>query len=138
MKVWLIVVLALLGVVSRYGLPMRPAYALLALRWSSHTTQPIYENHAADCVRMFVGLCQNEVPVAVTLAFDDPFLAFSVKRPPSLKSRWLLRGLDVALDALECPTEIGHAKGPSRPDPISPQKNHLPGNRPKGPFCNSL
>ncbi len=124
MKVWLIVVLTLLGVVSRYGLPMNPAHALLALRWSSQATQPIYENHAADCVRMFVGLCRHEARAAVSLALDGPFLAFSVERQPSLESRWLLRGLDVVSDALECLTEIGQAKGPSRPDP-SPQQNPI-------------
>lgn len=122
MKVWLIVVLALLGVMSRYGLQVRPVHALLALGSSGQTTQPIYENHAADCVRIFAGLCRNEAPAAVSLAFDGPFLAFSVERQPSLESRWLLRGLDVVLNALECPTEIGQAKGPSRPDPI-PRQN---------------
>ena len=34
MRVWLIVMLAFLGVVSRYGLQMSPAHALLALHWS--------------------------------------------------------------------------------------------------------
>jgi hypothetical protein len=106
-KVWLIVVLAFLALVTRYGLPMRPAHALLALRWSDQVTQPVYENHPTDCVRMWAGLCRHETPVAVSLAFDDPFLASSVEPQPSLKSRWLLRGLDVVLDALECPTEFG-------------------------------
>lgn len=121
MKVWLIVVLALLGLVSWYGLPMRPAHALLALRWSDPVTQPIYENHPTDSMRMWVGLCRHETPVAVSLTFDDPFLASSVEPQPSLKSRWLLRGLDVVLDALEFPTEFGQANGPSRPDPICRQ-----------------
>ena len=132
MKVWLIVVLALLGVVSRYGLPMRPAHALLALRWSGQATQPIYENHAANCVRMFTGLYRHEAPVAVSLACHDPVLAFSVERQPSLESPWLLRRLDVVLDGLESPTEIRQAEQPSRPDQISRQ------NGQKAGFCNSL
>ncbi len=121
MRVWLIVMLAFLGVVSRYGLQMSPAHALLALHWSGQATQRIYENHAADCVRMFVGLCRHEAvaPVAVCLAFDDPFLASSVERDRSLENRWLLRGLDVVSDGLSAPTEIRQPQGPSLPYPIS-------------------
>lgn len=138
MKVWVIVVLALLGVVSRYGLPMNPAHALLALRWSGQATQPIYENHAADCVRMFMGLCRNEARAAVSLAFDGPFLAFSVQRQPSLESRWLLRGLDVVLHGLESPTEIGQAKGPFRLDPIPRQNPICRQNGQKGRFATAF
>ncbi len=134
MRVWLIVVLALLGVVSRYGLQMRPAHALLALRWSGQATQRIYENHAADCVRMFVGFCWHDAaaPVAVSLAFDDPFLASSVERDRSLEKPWLLHGLDAVLNGLESPTEIRQARGLSPPYPISGYHG------PKGGFCNSL
>ena len=140
MKVWLIVVLALLGLVSGYGLPMRPAHALLALHWSREATQPIYENHAADCVRMFVGLCRYDTvaPVAATLAFDGPFLALSGERQPSSASRWLLRALGVISASLKTPAEIGQANGLSRPDPMPRQKPDLPAKRPKVGFCNSL
>ena len=135
MRVWLIVVLALLAVMNRYGLPMRPAHALLALPWSGQATQPIYENHTADCLRMFGGLCRHEAPLAVSLPFDDPFLAFSVQRPPSLASRWLLRGLDVVWDALECITEIRQTKGPFRLDPIPRQYPICQQNGKKGGFA---
>jgi hypothetical protein len=137
-KVWLIVVLAFLALVTRYGLPMRSAHALLALRWSDQVTQPVYKNDAADCVRMFVGLCRHQTPVAVSLAFDGPFLDLSVARPPSLESRWLPRGLDVVLDGLASPTEIGHAKGPFRLDPIPRQNSIRQQNGQKGGFATAF